>query len=199
MRKGIPAALFTMLSIALLLFAPAYAVPADDDDVFVVFSNLRDASTPGGFAVGLYPFPPPTFNSYALGFPFTPAGSDFRLTQVAVLTSLVHGTNDLLITLYTDSSGSPGTPLESWSVVNQLGATVQILSVRSLLHPKHVNGQQYWLVVTMAVPSSEGIWWINPIGDVRTQAASINGGPFALGPSLSSAFQIRGRRSEDLD
>ena len=190
MRKGIPAALFTMFFLALLLLTVGHTAPADD----VVFTNLGGTSTPGGFVIGLYPFTPPTFSSFALGFPFTPSGSNFRLTEVAVLTSLVHGTNDLLITLYTDSSGSPGTPLESWSEVNELGSTVQIVSVRSLLHPKLVNGQQYWLVVTMAVPSAEGIWWINPIGDVRTQAASINGGPFTLGPSLSSAFEIRGRR-----
>jgi hypothetical protein len=178
------------LIFSLLLLAVAYTAPADD----VVFSNLSGTSTPAGYVIGLYPS---TTNSWALGFPFTPEGHNYCLTEVEVLASLAHGTNDLLITLYTDSSGSPGTPLESWSEVNVLGSAAQIVSARSLLHPKLMSGQQYWLVVTMAVPSSEGFWWLNPIGEKSMEAGSINGGAWTESLLASGAFEIRGQEDHE--
>jgi hypothetical protein len=188
MRKSIVAV--SVMIFSLLLLAVAYTAPADD----VVFSNLKGKSSPGGYVIGLYPS---TTNSWALGFPFTPAGRNTRLTEVEVLASLAHGTNDLLITLYTDSSDSPGTPLESWSEVNVLGSAARIVCARSLLHPKLMTGQQYWLVVTMAVPSSEGFWYGNPLSETSTEAGSINGGQWAQSTLLSGAFEIRGREDDE--
>jgi hypothetical protein len=189
-REHVFAVSLVMSLVALLLITAAHATPREA----VVFSSLEGTSTPGGYVVGQYPS---TTNDFAIGFPFTPSGRNYRLSEVRVLASFVHGVNDLVISLYSDSSGLPGSPLESWSEVD-LDTTPEIVTVRSELHPKLEAGTQYWLVLSMAVPwTSEGIWWGNPLGEKSPQAASINGRSYTSSTLTSGAFEILGRESRE--
>jgi hypothetical protein len=72
----------------------------------------------------------------------------------------VTGTSPMLLTLFTDSSDSPGTPIESWTVPLSLpGTTLAIVTVNSLTNSLLLAGHQYWLSIVPTDPIHTGIGW----------------------------------------
>jgi len=72
----------------------------------------------------------------------------------------VTGTAPMLLTLFTDSSDSPGTPIESWTVpVNPSDTSLTIVTVTSVTDVLLVAGHQYWLSEVPTDPVGTGIGW----------------------------------------
>ena len=72
----------------------------------------------------------------------------------------VTATAPMLLTLFTDSSDSPGTPIESWTVpVNPSDTSLTVITVTSITGALLSAGQQYWLSEVPTNPVSTGIGW----------------------------------------
>lgn len=165
------------------LYGTSFTKPAS------VFSNLQGTSTPGGLTVGLYGDGP---NSYALGYSFAaPLGSDYVFAGATYFGSFAKGTNDLVLSLCSDSNGAPGAILESQHFVNVLSSTPGLVQFVSDVHPTLTGGHQYWLTAAMAYPAaSASVWWISP-SDSGLFSGSTNGGPWSSVPTASrGAFAI---------
>jgi hypothetical protein len=72
----------------------------------------------------------------------------------------VTGTSPILLTLFTDSGNSPGTPIESWIVpLSPSDTSLTVVTVTSVTNALLVAGQQYWLSEVPADPVHTGIGW----------------------------------------
>jgi hypothetical protein len=72
----------------------------------------------------------------------------------------VTGTAPMLLTLFTDSSDSPGTPIESWTVpLSPSDTSLTIVTVTSVTNALLVAGHQYWLSEVPTDPVGTGIGW----------------------------------------
>ena len=139
--------------------------------------------------VGLFPG---TSNNYALGCNFVvPAGSDLIFTGGSYLASFVSGTNSVNVALYTDSGGKPGFLLESINLVNALTPSAAAVPFSSAASPTLLAGQQYWLAVSMANPStSTSYWWFPSKADPGLTAQSLNFGAWAVNSSNRMGFTV---------
>jgi hypothetical protein len=72
----------------------------------------------------------------------------------------VTGTAPMLLTLFTDSSDSPGAPIESWTVpLSPSDTNLTIVTVNSVTDSSLVAGHQYWLSEVPTDPVGTGIGW----------------------------------------
>ncbi len=72
----------------------------------------------------------------------------------------VTGTAPMLLTLFTDSSDSPGTPIESWTVpLSPSDTSLTLVTVTSVTDALLVAGHQYWLSEVPTDPVGTGIGW----------------------------------------
>jgi hypothetical protein len=105
--------------------------------------------------------------------PFTPSGN-FTLTEIDLALAYIDGVNDVTVTLNANSSGQPGSVIESWNnVTSQTGwlyfytqyTPEALLSSPGVL----LNaGQQYWVVVTAGGSDTDVAWNWNSTGDSGT-------------------------------
>jgi uncharacterized protein (TIGR03437 family) len=132
-------------------------------------------------------------DSNAGGFSFTvPLGTDLAFTGGAYLSGLVSGTNSVILTLFSDSHNSPGSNLESISLVNALPSYPAAVPFISTAGSTLRAGQQYWLSAAMAQPSTSESLWCGE-GDTGMGSSSIDGGPWKVnGPQFKGAFRILG-------
>jgi hypothetical protein len=112
----------------------------------------------------------------------------------------VTGRSPMLLTLFTDSSDSPGTSIESWIVPLSPSATsLTVVTETSLTNTLLVAGQQYWLSEVPTDPIHTGIGWglassgypgiQLPIAETTTGINS-GWGPTAL--NLANEFSVTG-------
>ncbi len=72
----------------------------------------------------------------------------------------VTGTSPMLLTLFSDSGNSPGTPIESWMVpLSPTDTSLTVVTVDSITHALLQAGQQYWLSEVPIDPVHTGIGW----------------------------------------
>jgi hypothetical protein len=72
----------------------------------------------------------------------------------------VTGRSPMLLTLFTDSSDSPGPPIESWTVpVNPSDTSLTVIMVTSITGALLLAGHQYWLSEVPTDPVGTGIGW----------------------------------------
>jgi hypothetical protein len=72
----------------------------------------------------------------------------------------VTGTAPMLLTLFTDSSDSPGTPVESWTVpLSPSDTSLTVITVTSVTDALLLAGHQYWLSEVPTDPVGTGIGW----------------------------------------
>ena len=72
----------------------------------------------------------------------------------------VTGRSPMLLTLFTDSSDSPGRPIESWTVpVNPSDTSLTVVTVTSITGALLLAGHQYWLSEVPTDPVGTGIGW----------------------------------------
>jgi hypothetical protein len=112
----------------------------------------------------------------------------------------VTGTAPMLLTLFTDSSNSPGSQIESWIVpLSPSDTTLTIATVTSVTGALLVAGHQYWLSEVPIDPIGTGIGWglasaslpgiQLPIAETSTGVNS-GWGPTAL--NIANEFSVTG-------
>lgn len=112
----------------------------------------------------------------------------------------VTGTSPMLLTLFTDGSNSPGTPIESWTVpLSPSDTSLTIVTVTSLTNMLLMAGQQYWLSEVPTDPVHTGIGWglaspgypgiQLPIAETNT---GVNSGWGPTGLNIANEFSVSG-------
>jgi hypothetical protein len=127
---------------------------------------------------------------------FTPSETA-TLDSITLAVSLFTGTNEVLVKLETDAAGQPGTVLESFDFVNQMGpfgSANPPLTASSLTHPLLATGTQYWLAAFPGASDTGAAWNFNSIGQTGPLDQSADGG--ASWPtrvtSTEGAFRVEG-------
>jgi hypothetical protein len=106
----------------------------------------------------------------------------------------------MLLTLFADSSNSPGTPIESWTVpLSPSDTSLTIVTVTSLTNMLLMAGQQYWLSEVPTDPVHTGIGWglaspgypgiQLPIAETST---GVNSGWGPTGLNIANEFSVSG-------
>lgn len=121
-------------------------------------------------------------NAYAQ--PFTPSASG-QLTKVDLnLANTASGTGPLLVKIYSDSSGSPGTLLATSSILaSSFTGSLVYLSARFIEAPALVSGTQYWIVLIQQSPEGTGSYAWSSTTTATTAKNSIDGGNTWLAPA----------------
>jgi len=97
---------------------------------------------------------------------FIPAITGESFSDALVALGLRSGTNDVLVSLETDSGGLPSVILESIDLVGAMStfSSPSVVTATSVLHPALVAGTPYWLVVSAAVADSDAAWFLKSTG-----------------------------------
>jgi len=136
---------------------------------------------------------PNSTNTFAVGFNFrVPTGVDYTLEGGNFLGSFVSGRNEIVLKLYSDSSGLPDRVIESWDLLDVLTFNIAVVPFQSVLHPTLNGGKQYWLIANMADSASLALWWGPKPADPGRLAESHNGSPFTVSALPRGAFEIDG-------
>jgi hypothetical protein len=109
----------------------------------------------------------------------------------------VTGRSPMLLTLFTDSSDSPGTAIESWTVpLSPSDTSLTIITVSSTIHSLLQAGQQYWLSEVPTDPVHTGIGWglASPGIELPTAETNtgVNSGWGPTQPNLANEFNVTG-------
>lgn len=84
-------------------------------------------------------------------------------TQIDVAASEFTGTSPVVVSLLSDSSGKPGSQLESWTLVGlpAFGGSFVPESVSDALGIALLTGQQYWIELTPGTSDTYATWNFN--------------------------------------
>ena len=130
-----------------------------------------------------------TVSGSSTTFPFT-AANEFTASLTAAVTavdlgiSLAAGTNSVVVELMTDNGGTPGSVLESYGFVDQMGAfgsQNSPLVAHSVTNPILVAGTNYWMVAVPGASDTNAAWNYNDQSVTGTDLYSRDGGAFRLG------------------
>jgi hypothetical protein len=127
---------------------------------------------------------------------FTPATTG-AVTSVAFGASLVEGTNSVTMAIATDNGGTPGTILESFTFVNQMGnvgSQNSPLTATSVVHPLLTAGTDYFLLGLTSGSDTWAGWNLNNQGVTGTQVYSQDNGTTwtTVDNATLGAFEIFG-------
>ena len=157
----------------------------------VVFSTLSSepydihGGAPVGLMSGLGAF------TQANQFSFTGLPS-LHLESIELAAALVSGANELNVSLVSDAAGQPGSVIESFSFVDQMGSfdnNNPLLVGTSVLHPLLLPDTNYWLVLSTSGETLAA--WNYALPSVTgTVAHKLDAGPWTLLTSDLSAFRI---------
>lgn len=101
------------------------------------------------------------------------------------------GTNSVDVWLMTDDGGKPGTIIEGWSFVNQLGIDGKILVGLSTLQPVLQPDTPYWLVASAPDGSTWAMWPKSDPVDLGNHARRLDGDPWEVYNNITQgAFRI---------
>ena len=142
----------------------------------IIFSNIGagfPGDTPAFHASG-------SGGNLFVGTTFTTSGTGNLLSISTELAA--NPTSTLSVGLYTNSSGEPGTLLESWSIIVPIytGSLPPLTTFASVLNPSLSSGTQYWFVVTT---TNNTINWAQ-------NDKAVNGGLWSSLTSLSTLSQV---------
>jgi hypothetical protein len=171
-------------SVSLLMWAAVAATPsiASASILFTNFGPGQSYDTSSGNIVGN------GFdgNNYAQGDTFVARETQRLLSMSLALSCFFGCPADFAISLNADTSGVPGTTLES---INVSGGTLGVFGnnnppvhVMSVLNPLLTVGTRYW--VTVSSPIDNSIEWnFNSTGDPSDEAISTDGAATWFSPS----------------
>jgi hypothetical protein len=101
------------------------------------------------------------------------------------------GDNSLDVWLMTDDGGKPGTIIEGWSFVDQLGIDGKILTGVSTLHPVLQPDTPYWLVASAPDDSTWALWPKSTPAVLGDHARKLDGNAWEVYDNLTQgAFRI---------
>jgi hypothetical protein len=128
------------------------------------------------------------------------------LSQVSVVVEYVDlptfgvtGRSPMLLTLFTDSGDSPGTPIESWTVpLNPSDTSLTIVTVNSMTNALLIAGRQYWLSEVPTSASNTGIGWglagaspgTGPVLPVAEATTGVNAGWGPTQVNIANEFSV---------
>ncbi|SPP99681.1 exported hypothetical protein [Candidatus Sulfobium mesophilum] len=162
--------------LAILLLALLSTGVAQADILFNNFGAGDTYDTSFGWTVSGSTSQNPQFEP---AMSFTPS-TTAHLSSIDFVTSMLSGTNEVMLSLVNDSGGAPlGLALESWTFINQmgtLGSNPSVLTADSVVHPLLDVGTTYWLVASPPVSDTWAGWNFNSIGDTGTVLFSLDGG-----------------------
>jgi len=129
-------------------------------------------------------------------------GNQFSLTSlpacyldsIELAAALVTGTNQLTVSLRTDTSGQPGSILESFSFIDQMGGLDNnnpLLIGTSILRPLLAPDTDYWLVAS-ASDDTLAAWNTSSPEVTGLHAQEVGGGPWTIVTTDLDAFRING-------
>lgn len=109
------------------------------------------------------------------------AGSDGRLTKVGVNIKLgTTPTQHILVAIYSDSGGSPGTLLATSSILtNSVSAGYAYLYPRFSEAPQVSSGSTYWVVCYMQMGGSGNYQWSSNTAATTAKTSSNSGGTWS--------------------
>jgi hypothetical protein len=143
----------------------------------VLYSNLGagfPGDSPGNDSIFSF-----SQQTYYFGMPFTTtAGGSLSSILVDILSD--EGLPTPSAGLYTNSSGEPGTELESWSV--SVPSASSVTTLYSVLNPSLSPGTVYWFVFTLPMVNGSDFTW-------KENDESVDGGPWSSLSSVNSLLQ----------
>jgi len=175
-----------LVSTSLLCLALALPVSGFAHTLYNNLESGNVATAPGGYCLG-------TGNcasSYWVdAIAFTPSVTA-ALSDIGITLAYVSGQNSATIQLLGDSSGLPGSLIESWTVDNlfafQGGTATPATFVTSTSNPILDAGQQYWVAGIAGTPGDKAnlLYWMAPQPATFTPfATSQDGGPYTIVPN----------------
>jgi hypothetical protein len=176
-----------LIAMAVLLCARGHTGAA------VLFSTLSadPYDIHGGAPVGLMP----GVGNFTQGNQFSFTGMTSRtLDSVELAAALFSGTNQLNVSLMSDAAGQPGSVIESFSFVGQMGGIDNnnpLLVGTSILHPLLLPDTNYWLVLSAGDDTLAAWNYASPSVTGMT-ARRLDAGPWNVFNSDLSAFRING-------
>jgi hypothetical protein len=151
--------------------------PSDDAGLVKIFDNIGTAYPKGtywcceGYTItgpsGLTNFP-----EYWEAGAFTPS-ADHTVTRVRVAVGWAGGTNGLVLGLYSDANGVPGTSLKSWALSNlpQFGTCCTVETKGDSAGIAVKANTQYWIVLKTNNNESTtfAAWNVNDVDQIDPQ------------------------------
>ncbi|MBN1794342.1 MAG: PEP-CTERM sorting domain-containing protein [Candidatus Omnitrophica bacterium] len=110
---------------------------------------------------------------------FTPPAGAYTLGTIELAMGFLQGSNEFDLWLMADTSGQPGSIIESFHFSDAAGAFSTVnppLLATSVLQPTLYGGTQYWLIASATESGSWLAWNQNITGGVGPHAAKVNGG-----------------------
>jgi len=129
------------------------------------------------------------------------AGTSGRLTKVDLnLKSGTTPTQHLIVAIYSNSAGSPGTLLATSSILtNSITSSYSYVSARFAEAPTIVSGTSYWIVAYMQLGGSGSYQWSNTTAATTSKTSSSSGGTWSstsyalnVKPYISSSSKLLG-------
>lgn len=100
---------------------------------------------------------------------FTPS-ANHTITKVKVAVGLIEGTNGLVLSIYSDASGLPGTALKSWNISNlpNFGSCCVVETRFDTAGLAVTGGTQYWVVLKTGAKDSTAFaaWNVNDTDEI---------------------------------
>jgi hypothetical protein len=177
-------------------------IPAEASVLFSNFGfppNFKYDST-NGYVVGAA-----GQNNEVIGVQFQPLSGGEHLFVVELPLSLISGTNEVSVYLYTDAGNQPGTIIGHDDVVGRLPLSAPIFpptlpTFVSMATPVLAFGTPYWLVLSALNSDTAIEWYFNSVGDAPNATNyAFNGNGSLSGPWFHSpagtarpTFQVEG-------
>ena len=127
---------------------------------------------------------------------------NYSLDSVDLAVGLINGINEVDISLMSDNAGQPGSIIESWNIVGEMGEwgfDTPIISVDSTINPLLSVGNQYWLVASapkadLNDPSTATLaaWNENTLSIFSTHAFRLNKNTWSISQDSQGAFRVHG-------
>jgi len=109
----------------------------------------------------------------------------------AYIDCIAVGANKVDVWLMTDDGGKPGTIIEGWSFVNQLGIDGKILTGVSTLQPVLQPDTPYWLVASTPDASTWALWPKSTPTVLGEHGRKLDGDPWEIYNNITQgAFRI---------
>ncbi len=133
------------------------------------------------------------------GEQFTFGGPCYTLDSIEIALRQVYiecvpvGVNKIDVWLMTDAGGQPGTLIEGWSFVGEMGIDAKILVGDSALHGVLTPGTPYWLVASTPDASTWAEWPKSLPAVLGTHARKLGSDDWEVYSNITQgAFRING-------
>jgi hypothetical protein len=154
--------------------------PVEDPSLIKIYDNIGTAYPKGKYwcCEGATVFGPTAISGepeFWEASAFTPS-ANHTVTKILVAVGYVEGYNGLVIALYNDASGVPGTKIKSWGVTNlgDFGSCCTVATANDAAGIAVTSGTQYWVVVKTNGKSSNtfAAWNVNDTDQVDPEPSA---------------------------